>query len=47
MKRFAELEQPMVEALRGYCEEVKNGTFPTLKHAFARKGGPKKVARLY
>ena len=47
VKRFAELEAPMIEALRSYCDEVRSGAFPTLKHAFARKGGPKKVARLY
>lgn len=47
VKRYAELESPMVDAVRRYCEEVREGSFPTPEHAFHRRRGPKKVAKLY
>ena len=47
VKRYAELEQPMVDAVRSYCDEVRDGSFPTPAHAFHRRRGPKKVAKLY
>jgi len=46
VKRYAELEGTMVEAMRTYVQEVREGRFPTLEHAFSRNG-KKKVARLY
>jgi 3-methyl-2-oxobutanoate hydroxymethyltransferase len=33
-KRYAELEQPIVEALRSYVDEVRTRAFPTDAHAF-------------
>lgn len=47
VKRFAELQQPMVDAVASYCSEVKAGTFPTDAHAFHRRRGPQKVAKIY
>lgn len=47
VKRFAELESPMTAAIAAYCDEVRAGTFPGAEHAFHRKKGPRKVARLY
>ena len=47
VKRFAELEQPMVEAVSAYVAEVRAGTFPAEEHSFFRRKGPAKVAKLY
>ncbi len=48
VRRFAELEQPMVDAFRAYVAAVRDGSFPTEEHAFhRRRPGPAKVARLY
>jgi len=47
LKRFAELEHPVIEAVRAYVGEVRERTFPTQDHAFHRRGGQRKVARLY
>lgn len=46
VKRFAELEQPMISAIEQYVQEVRSGDFPTDAHSFGSKG-PKKVARIY
>ena len=46
VKRFAELEQPMISAIEQYVQEVRSGAFPTDAHSFGSKG-PKKVARIY
>ncbi len=35
VKRYAELRQPMIDALRTYVEEVKAEQFPTKEHEFA------------
>ncbi len=47
LKRYAELENPIVEAFRAFGEEVRAGVFPTEEHSFHRKKGPRKVAKLY
>ena len=47
VKRFAELEAPIIDAVRNYADQVQSGTFPTEQHAFHRKRGQRKVARLY
>ena len=47
VKRFAELEGPMVGAVERYCEEVRNGSFPDTEHSFGRRQGPRKTANLY
>ena len=46
VKRYAELEQPMIAAIEAYVNEVREGSFPTAEHSFGTKG-PKKVARIY
>lgn len=47
VKRFAELEEPMVEAVRHYVDQVRGGDFPGPEHSFKGKSGPRKVAKLY
>ncbi len=50
VRRFAELQDPMVEATRAYVEAVKSGEFPAPEHSFRRKrraGQPGKITRLY
>ncbi len=39
VKRFAELEQPMIDAVAHYVAEVKAGTFPAREHGFWRSKG--------
>ncbi len=47
LKRYAELEDPIVGAFRAFGEEVRAGAFPTEDHSFHRKKGPRKVTKLY
>jgi 3-methyl-2-oxobutanoate hydroxymethyltransferase len=47
VRRFAELEGPIVGAIAGYAEAVRDGSFPGPEHSFARASGPRKVARIY
>jgi len=47
VKRFAELEQPMITAVAAYVDEVREGTFPTPENSFHRRKGPSRVARIY
>ncbi len=47
VKRFAELEAPIVGAVSTYVDEVRAGTFPSPAHAFHRRKGPSNVKRLY
>jgi len=47
VKRYAELESPIVGAFRAYVEDVRAGSFPTRDHAFGPRSAPKKVTRLY
>jgi 3-methyl-2-oxobutanoate hydroxymethyltransferase len=47
VKRYAELENPMVVAVQRYVSEVRDGTFPGPEHSFHRTRGEVKVARLY
>jgi 3-methyl-2-oxobutanoate hydroxymethyltransferase len=46
VKRFARLEEVIVEAMEGYAAEVRAGTFPGPEHAFESRQKPK-IARLY
>lgn len=46
VRRFAELEQPVVDAVRTYVGAVRDGSFPADEHVFHRKG-ERKIARLY
>ncbi len=47
VKRFAELQNPVIEAVRHYVDEVRQGAFPADEHSFHRARGPHRVARLY
>jgi 3-methyl-2-oxobutanoate hydroxymethyltransferase len=47
VKRFAELESPMVDAVKAYAKEVREGAFPTEAHTFHRRRGPRKVTQIY
>lgn len=47
VKRFAELEEPITTAFERYADEVRSETFPGPEHAFRRKTGPRRVAKLY
>ncbi len=47
LKRYAELQDPMVSAIRTYVDEVRSGTFPTEEHTFHRNRPNRKVTRLY
>ena len=47
LKRFAELEHPITDAIGRYVKEVRDGTFPAPEHSFHRKNPGKKIARLY
>ena len=48
VRRFAQLESPILEAVGAYIAAVRDGTFPGPEHSFHRKQrGPAKVARLY
>ncbi len=47
LKRYAELESTMVEAVSEFAKEVRAGTFPTDEHSFHRKRGPRKVSKIY
>ena len=48
LKRYAELQHPMVDAIKTYVDEVRTGAFPTAAHSFHRnKPSAKKITRLY
>jgi 3-methyl-2-oxobutanoate hydroxymethyltransferase len=47
VKRYAELENPMVTAVSRYVLDVKEGRFPGPEHSFHRARGEAKVTRLY
>jgi len=47
VKRFAELESPVIAAVKAYVDEVRGGTFPGPEHSFRGKNARRKVARLY
>ena len=46
VKRYAELETTILDAVRAYADEVRSGAFPDEAHSFHRKS-PRKVAKLY
>jgi len=46
VKRFAELQNPVIDAVRHYVDEVRQGAFPADEHSFHRARGPHRVARL-
>jgi 3-methyl-2-oxobutanoate hydroxymethyltransferase len=47
VRRFAQLEAPMLEGFRAYVSAVRDGSFPAAENSFQREAGPLKVARLY
>ena len=47
LKRYAELQHPITQAVSDYVNEVRAGTFPAEEHSFHRKSPSKKIARLY
>ncbi len=47
LKRYAELQSPITQAVSEYVREVRAGTFPADEHSFHRKNPSKKIARLY
>jgi 3-methyl-2-oxobutanoate hydroxymethyltransferase len=47
VKRYARMEETMLEAFTTYAEEVRQGVFPSEEHSFKRRGAPRKVAKLY
>ena len=47
LKRYAELQGPITQAVSEYVSEVRAGTFPADEHSFHRKNPSKKIARLY
>ena len=47
VKRFAELQEPMIGAIQSYVDEVRSGTFPADEHTFHREKKARKVTRLY
>lgn len=46
LKRFANLEESVIEAFQDYIIEVRNGVFPAPEHSFGGEK-PKEVVRLY
>jgi 3-methyl-2-oxobutanoate hydroxymethyltransferase len=46
VKRYAELEGTIVDAMRSYGDEVRRGEFPSPEHSFHRKS-PAKLRRVY
>jgi len=47
LKRYAELQNPITQAVSDYVTEVRAGIFPGDEHSFHRKNPSKKIARLY
>jgi 3-methyl-2-oxobutanoate hydroxymethyltransferase len=47
VKRYANLESPMTEAVSEYVKEVREREFPTKSHTFHKRRGPSKVAKIY
>ena len=43
-KRYANLSQIAVEALKAYASEVRSGAFPDAEHSYSMK--PEEIARL-
>ncbi len=47
VKRYAELEQPMIQAVSAFASEVREGSFPGPEHSFGRRRKPTRIAKLY
>jgi 3-methyl-2-oxobutanoate hydroxymethyltransferase len=46
VKRYAELQTAVLDAVRAYGDEVRQGAFPDEAHSFHRSS-PRKIAKLY
>ncbi|RME24040.1 MAG: 3-methyl-2-oxobutanoate hydroxymethyltransferase [Deltaproteobacteria bacterium] len=47
VKRYATLQDTMIDAVRTYVEEVRAGVFPAEEHCFHDKRAPSRVQRIY
>lgn len=47
VRRFANLEAPIVDAVQAYVGAVRDGSFPAEEHSFHDKRGPAVLARVY
>jgi 3-methyl-2-oxobutanoate hydroxymethyltransferase len=47
VKRYAELEPVMIDAVKQYAAEVRARSFPTEAHAYTMEKAPIRLARLY
>ncbi len=47
VKRYANVEQIAVDAVKAYASEVKGGQFPDSEHSFHRKRPAPRLAKLY
>ena len=47
LKRYANLENPIVSAVKQYVDEVKEGVFPSSEHSFGSPQQKAKLARIY
>jgi len=46
VKRFATLQNTIVDAVERYANEVRDGEFPGPEHCFTRKG-PRRISKVY
>jgi 3-methyl-2-oxobutanoate hydroxymethyltransferase len=46
VKRYAQLETTITDAVKTYIDEVRSGAFPTEAQSFTRKG-PRTIAKIY
>ncbi len=47
VKRYAKLEETIVEAMGTYAREVREGVFPAPEHVFRRKTRTPRIAKIY
>jgi len=47
VRRFAELESPIISAVESYVTAVRDGSFPTRDHAFGPARSNQKIRKLY
>ncbi|MAA79876.1 MAG: 3-methyl-2-oxobutanoate hydroxymethyltransferase [Deltaproteobacteria bacterium] len=47
LKRYATLEENVLESVRSYVRDVQDGSFPTDKHSFTSERKSSKLRRLY
>ena len=47
LKRYANMEDPIIHAVKEYIREVKEGVFPSAEHSFGLQDKKAKLARIY